>query len=96
MSTGRINQIKSVLSSIIKAYGLEKKIKEISVLTSWEEIVGENISRFAKATRIKKGVLIVSVENSTWRNELSFMKSQIIDKINKHLNEEIVKDIIFR
>lgn len=92
----KIKKLDAAISDLIKEYGLEDKLKETSVLTLWNEIVGERIAQVAKAKKIKNGKLSISVENSVWRNELIFLKKEIMEKINKKFNEEIVKDIIFR
>lgn len=92
----KIKKLDVAIREVIKEYGLEEKLKETSVLTSWDEIVGERIAQVAKAKKIKNGKLNVSVENPVWRNELIFLKKEIIEKINKKFKEEIVKEIIFR
>lgn len=92
----KIKKLDSAIRDVIKEYGLEEKLKNTSVINLWSEIVGERIAQVAKATRIKDGKLSVNVENSVWRNELIFLKKEIIQKINNRFKEEIVKDIIFR
>lgn len=96
LRSGKIKKINAVIKEVIKEYGLEEKLKDTSVLNLWAEIVGERIAKISKATRIKNGKLTVSVDNPTWRNELIFLKQEIINKINNRFKEEIVKDIIFR
>ncbi|RCK73290.1 MAG: hypothetical protein IGBAC_0136 [Ignavibacteriae bacterium] len=92
----KIKKLDSAIRDVIKEYGLEEKLKNTSVINLWSEIVGERIAQVTKATRIKDGKLSVNVENSVWRNELIFLKKEIIQKINNRFKEEIVKDIIFR
>lgn len=91
-----IKKLGTVVDSVLKKYGLDKKLKEVAVLNMWEDVVGEKISEVAKAVKIKKGILFVSVENSSWRSELNFMKNDIIKKLNNQLKEDLVKDILFR
>lgn len=87
--------IGTVLSSLMQELGLGKKLKQYEAVRVWREIVGERIAKVAIATKIINGTLIVKVAKSTWRNELSLMKKEIIAKINAALKEEIVKDIKF-
>lgn len=96
LRSGKVKKLNIVISEVIKEYGLEEKLKDMSVLNLWSEIVGERIALVSKATRIKNGKLTVSVDNPIWRNELIFLKQEIIRKINNKFKEEIVKDIIFR
>lgn len=65
-------------------------------MQQWPEIVGEAISRRAKATRLEHGKLYVSVDRATWRNELMLRKNDILRKVNAAARRKIVSDIIFR
>jgi predicted nucleic acid-binding Zn ribbon protein len=84
-----------VLGVLLEELGLGKKLKQYEAVRVWEEVVGERIAKVAVPTKIINGTLIVKVEKSTWRNELSLLKREIIAKINTSLKEEIVKDIKF-
>ncbi len=84
-----------VLATLMEELGLGKKLKQYEAVRIWEEVVGERIARVATPSKIINGILIVKVEKSTWRNELSLLKREIIAKINAALKEDIVKDIKF-
>jgi predicted nucleic acid-binding Zn ribbon protein len=88
--------IGNLINSVLHQLGLDKKIKQFEIVDLWSNIVGEQISKVTKAETIKDGKLYVSVEHPTWRNELLYLKKELIDKINKEMKQEIVKDIIFR
>jgi predicted nucleic acid-binding Zn ribbon protein len=88
-------QVGTVLASLLKELGIAKKLKQYEAVRIWREIVGERIAKVATPTKIINGTLIVKVERSTWRNELSMMRKEIITRINAALKEEVVKDIKF-
>ena len=75
--------------------GVGARLAEQSAVTVWDQAVGETISREAQPKSIKQGVLKVKVKDAAWRQELSFMKDDIIGKLNHVLGREIVSDIIF-
>lgn len=93
-STPRL--IGSGMTSIIEELGIGLKIRQHEILQAWPGIVGEQIARVTTATALSDGKLFVSVTRSTWRNELIFLKKELIERINAAMNTEIVKDIIFR
>lgn len=95
MKTPKVEPVGAVLASLMEELGLGKKLKQYEAVRIWQEVVGERIAKVATPTKIINGTLIVKVERSTWRNELSLMKREIIAKINAALKEEIVKDIKF-
>ena len=96
MRTSNPKHIGNALSSTIHQLGIESKIKQGEVLDAWSRIVGEQIAKVTSADRIENGKLFVHVTRATWRNELVFLKQALITKVNKEMNQEIVKDIIFR
>ena len=88
--------IRDVISSTLQRLGHSKKIKQCEVVDVWPSIVGEQISKIATAERMEHGKLFVKVSRSTWRNELIFLKQELIERINKTMDQEIVQDIIFK
>jgi predicted nucleic acid-binding Zn ribbon protein len=84
------------IQAILNDYGLLPRMKQFEALNLWAVIVGEQIAKVAKAEKIDHGSLIVRVEKPVWRNELIFLKKEIIAKINEMMKEEIVKEIIFK
>ena len=65
------------------------------VFPLWNLVVGPKISMKAHPYRLENGVLKVVVNNSTWMQQLSFMKEQIIKGYLEMTGEELVKDIKF-
>lgn len=96
MGKSTAKSLGSALSAVVQELGLGLKIQQTKVLDDWPMIVGEQIANVTVAERFDAGKLFVHVTRATWRNELIFLKAELIAKINKHMNQEIVKDIIFR
>ena len=88
--------IGNAIESVIQHLGIGKKLRDYEVIDAWPGIVGEQISNVATPMRIEHGKLFVHVSQAAWRNELVFLKSALIEKINKAMHQEIVNDIIFR
>jgi predicted nucleic acid-binding Zn ribbon protein len=91
-----IKTIGSAISELVNGLGIEKKLQEYDAVVYWENAVGERIAQMTTATRILQGVLFVHVKTSTWRNELTLRKKEIIDKLNILIGIDIVKDIKFQ
>ncbi len=84
------------LQEFTAALGLEQKLSEYQVMTSWESIVGEQIARVATPLHIEKGILLVSVASAPWRAELSMRRREIRERINARMGRNVVRDIRFR
>jgi predicted nucleic acid-binding Zn ribbon protein len=96
MKSSNPKLLSDILAVTLKQLGLGAKIKQYEVLDSWDHIVGKQIAKISSAENIHDGKLFIKVKHSTWRNELLFLKKELIEKINKKMNQEIIKDIIFR
>ena len=91
-----IKPISSALDELVNGLGIQKKLQEYDAVVYWEQVVGERIAQMTTATRILQGVLYVHVKTSTWRNELTLRKKEMIDKLNMTIGIDIVKDIKFQ
>ncbi len=91
-----VKPIGSALNELVKGLGIQKKLQEYDAVVYWESVVGERIAQMTTATRILQGVLFVHVKTSTWRNELTLRKKEIIDKLNIVIGINVVKDIKFQ
>lgn len=73
---------------------LRESLNNYEVVEDFAVIFPE-LSKIAKAVRVEKKVLFLKVENSVWKSELNFQKNLLIEKINKHYNEAVIKTIKF-
>ncbi|HHY13894.1 MAG TPA: DUF721 domain-containing protein [Thermoanaerobacterales bacterium] len=91
-----MEKIKNILTETLKKRRFHKKVKENLVLVHWREIVGDELVRHTEPSYIKNGILFVNVANSMWAHHLTFLKREIIGKINNKVGKRIVRDIRFR
>lgn len=85
-----------VLVRVFSRRGISKKMKEMSVLGFWKEVVGKRINRHTHPFSIKQGKLFVIVDNSGWLVQLTYLKDKIIAEFNKKEGGKPIKDIYFR
>lgn len=90
-----IKPIDIALDELVNNLGIKSKLKELDAIINWDTVVGKQISQMTTAMSIIKGVLFVHVSTSTWRNELTLRKKEIINKLNDSIGTGIVKDIKF-
>jgi len=81
------------LAGFLRSLGIEGRVREYEVMGRWSEIVGEKIASACEPVRVSDGVLLVKVRSSSWRNELVYMKDDILDKIGKTVARGVIKDI---
>jgi predicted nucleic acid-binding Zn ribbon protein len=92
----KIEDIGSIIGSVIDKMELSKKLRVSNIFNHWEDIVGPVIAKKSKPQKLVRKTLYVSVTTSTWANELSLMSEKFIEKINSFIGEDVVKTIRFR
>lgn len=88
--------ISEIISSILKANGLEDKLAETRLIQSWEELLGKSVARLTKSIYIKNRVLFVNLNSSVVRSELSMIKKDILIRLNEKAGKCIIDDIVLR
>jgi predicted nucleic acid-binding Zn ribbon protein len=84
-----------VLGELLQHYGIADRVKEFEAVNCWAEVVGEQVARHTKARDVRDGSLIVEVSSSAWRNELFYLKADLIEQVNKRIGKKIIHDILF-
>ena len=83
------------ISGILKKYHLADRVLMEELLDRWSEIFIGPIGKHTEPTKLYKGVLHISVDNTVWLNELKrYNKQQTLNKIQEQTKNKI-KDIIF-
>jgi predicted nucleic acid-binding Zn ribbon protein len=89
-------RIGSILESTLKNLEVDGQIKAYSLWGAWKEIVGEPIAQQAQPQAIRNQILFVTVSHPTWVQQLQFLKTMLLDKINTYFGEPLIKDMRFR
>lgn len=87
--------VANVLSGVLEKFGLQKGVEQHKSLIIWKRVVGKNIAKHTSPGWITNNILWVIVDDSVWRQELEFLKPQIIEKLNAHLDGVKIKGIKF-
>ena len=73
-----------------------QQIRESMALVYWPEVVGENGARATEAEKVSRGKLVIRTKNSIWSQELTLLKPDLIEKLNRRLGEKLIVDIIYK
>lgn len=93
MSENDEKPLKQLVDKMLRSYGLGDRLDEMSLVKSWEEIVGKMIAKHTKEIYFNKGVLYVELDSSTLRQELSYVKSDLVQRLNEKAGKTMVKEI---
>ncbi|MCG3118400.1 MAG: hypothetical protein ALAOOOJD_00589 [bacterium] len=90
----RPRSVGDVLGELLQQYGLAERLREFDAVNCWAEIAGEQIASHTKARDVRDGALVVEVTSSAWRNQLFYLKAELIEQINKKIGKKVIHDIM--
>ncbi len=96
MRRSKTISLAEAMKDYIKEMKLGDKLSEVSLINSWEELVGRAISSRTKKLFIKDHVLYVHLSSSVVRNELLMLRNALRDKLNEKAGREVINDIVLK
>jgi len=84
-----------LLDRILSGYGLAHELNGWRIVVNWARLTGAKIASVSKAVRFRDEVLVVSVPDASWRQQLSLEVEAILRKIHSFEGGEVVKRIHF-
>lgn len=85
--------LKEALEGLIQDYGLRAKLDEQAIRAAWTDVAGEMIARHTQSLDLRRGKLTVKVDSAPLRQELHFMRTTLVELLNKRFEREVVKEI---
>ena len=83
----------SVMQKLLKKYNLTEAVMSEQILTRWESLVGEKISKQCKPVEIKDGELVIRAKNDMWKQELAKRQDDLLNLLNGSVKSSLVKKI---
>ncbi len=93
--TKRMTTLGDALGKLVQSLGMEERLEEQQAVDRWPQVVGDRIALHARAVLFDRGKLVVEVDSASWRQELFYMKQDILNRLDDAFGKPLVQDIIF-
>lgn len=87
--------IKDVLSLLIGSYKMEEHFQAERIKEIWFEVVGKYVANYTEKLSVKNHVLYVKLKVPELRNDMLYVKTALMQKLNKQIGSEYLQDIKF-
>lgn len=94
MRRSKTQTLAEALKDYISEMKIGRKLREVSVVESWERIVGRAIASKTTSVSLRDGVLHINLRSSVIRSELMMLRESIRTRLNEEAGEEIVREIV--
>ena len=90
------NPLAASLKSTIKGMESAGRIQENMAVVYWSRAVGSQAAAATEAESVRDGILFVNTKSSVWSHELTLYKARILTELNRLLDGQNIRDIVFR
>lgn len=87
--------ISQVISLMLRRSGLETPLLQRRLIDSWGQTAGAAVARYTGEKFIKNQTLFVKITSPALRQDLSMMRSALIQKLNAAVGSMVISDIRF-
>jgi predicted nucleic acid-binding Zn ribbon protein len=96
MRRSNTQNIGEVIQELLKELHIDGKLKEISIINAWDEVVGSKFAKYTSNIFIKNRVLFVHLKSPIVRSELLMHKTAIIKALNEKAGSKVIDDVVLR
>jgi len=89
-------KIDAVIREFLNEANLDKKLKEVHLVSEWEALMGKMVAARTRHIYIRNRTLFVHVTSPVLKNELIMMRNDIIEKLNELAGESLVEQLVVR
>ncbi|MDP4270682.1 MAG: DUF721 domain-containing protein [Bacteroidota bacterium] len=84
-----------VIQEFLKENNWNGKFQERRIIQCWRVLLGNNVAQYTTSIFIKNKILYVKISSSVLRGELQMCREMLIKRINEHIGEQVINNIIF-
>ncbi|WP_245849470.1 DUF721 domain-containing protein [Hymenobacter crusticola] len=87
--------LKDGIKALLKAYRLQGKLNEVTVVSSWERIMGKAVALKTQEVYVSNRKLFVRLSSAPLKHELVMAKTRVMEIINAEIGEQVIQEVIF-
>lgn len=95
MNSSNEQILKDVIKNLVQRYKLEYGLVSTRIVNSWESVAGELIAKHTENIYVRGDTLYIKLDSPALKNELSYAKEKLVKAINKAVDKEAIKTIVF-
>ncbi len=86
--------IGEAIKGMVSKSNLKNGVRAVQIEEVWEKLMGITISKYTDKIKIINQTLFITTSVGPLKNELSFQKAQIIQRINEAFEEKVIKEVV--
>ncbi len=87
--------VSGLLDNLLQRHSLKKQLWIYEIQRLWPSLVGDVAAARCWPASLRKGVLTIHVADSTWVQEFTYLKAQLLTKVQAAVSREAVTSLRF-
>jgi hypothetical protein len=88
--------IAEALKQFLNQSRLKGDIQAFQIEEAWEKIMGKTIAKYTEKIQIHGRTLYINTSVAPLKQELSYQKEKIIQRVNEALGEKVIKEVVIK
>ena len=86
--------IEDLMQLFIKENKLTKGMQKMKIEETWHKMMGQGVTVHTTSVKLQNKTLVIQLNSSVLREELSYGKDKIIKMMNEEIGEEIISKLM--
>lgn len=87
--------LKDSIKALLKTYRLQGKLNEVTVVSSWERVMGKAVALKTQEVYVSNSKLFVRLSSAPLKHELVMAKTRVMELINTEVGETVITEVVF-
>jgi hypothetical protein len=88
--------ISEAMQQFLNGSRIKGDIQALQIEDLWEEIMGKTIARYTDKLQIIGDKLIITTNVAPLKNELSYQREKIRQRVNEAMKQKLINEVIIR
>lgn len=88
--------IGEILNQFLNINQLENQAFGEQIAEIWQEVLGDEITKETQRIFLQSGYLFIELKSAALKNELMMKRTQIKNRLNKKLGNEVINSVVIR
>ncbi|MCB9184747.1 MAG: DUF721 domain-containing protein [Flavobacteriales bacterium] len=82
------------IKHLIDGAGIREKMDELDIASWWDEVAGGLVARHTTGITLRRGKLFIRVDSAPLRQELTYMRETITQRLNERAGRDVVQEVV--
>lgn len=86
----------AAMQAYLEKSRIRKEMQQLRLQDQWEVMMGKTIARYTERLQLVDKTLFIHTSIAPLKQELMYQKATIIQRVNEHLGENTITEVVVR